>query len=55
MLTVSKTIKEYINEQNMRMSKDVVEAVESHVEIILARAVSRAVSNGRSTVMGQDV
>jgi hypothetical protein len=54
-VVVASKVKEAIRGQDVRMSSEFVEALNEHVNEVIARATERAKSNGRSTVRPGDL
>lgn len=54
-LVVGSKVKNYLRDQNVKTSGDLVEAVSNHVYEMLDRAVTRAKENKRSTVRPYDL
>jgi hypothetical protein len=54
-LVVASKVKDAVKSQDVRMSSDFVEALNSEVDALVARAVARAKDNNRGTVRPQDL
>jgi hypothetical protein len=54
-VVVASKVKEAIRGQDVRMSSEFVDALNEHVNEVIARATERAKSNGRSTVRPGDL
>jgi hypothetical protein len=54
-LVVASKVKDAVKTQDVRMSSDFVEALNSEVDALVARAVARAKDNKRGTVRPQDL
>ncbi|MFA9445221.1 hypothetical protein [Egicoccus sp. AB-alg6-2] len=54
-LIVTSKLREAVRSQDVRMSSDLVEALNAHVHEVLTRAVARAKGNGRGTVRPNDL
>ena len=54
-LIVTSKLREAVRSQDVRMSADLVEALNEHVHEVLSKAVDRAKGNGRGTVRPNDL
>jgi len=55
-LLISKTrVKKFLNKQNLRVSSDFYEALDSEIQTILLKMAQRANGDNRTTVMAHDV